>query len=194
MFTLSGSASIQCTSSQLVYNKRLNAVFHNIIVGNMRMLEKASGRAAFATMLILLGFGFGTIYVTASGDHGPIISLQSMNQFVCSGQEWPELAADEKITLEQQAIDIAFANVAIKRLVEGKKYSVHSSYQLIVRTKSMRQEGNWTIVEVEWDGKHRVLVTIAYDDDSGYYVNVNVTDKTVERYVFVEKIYQAQYR
>jgi hypothetical protein len=152
------------------------------------MLEKISKRVVFAAMLILLGFGFGTVYVIASGDRGTIITLQTGIRFAWAGSEWPELSADEQTMLEQQAIDIASDNVTIKGLLEGKQYSLYSSYSFLGRAKSIHQEGNYTIVEVEWDEKHRVLVTIIYDDGSGYYVNVNVTDRTVEYYVFAEKV------
>ena len=153
------------------------------------MLETFKGRALLATVLILIGFGLGMSYVVASGARGPIAYFEC--KVIWIGEE-PSLTPDGRIRLEEQAIDLALSNPRVKELIEGKQYRVVAAFYISGRYEIGPKEGEYTILRFEWDGKLRTLVTIIFADDSGYYVDVNLTDGIVEDIRYTSNVFPTQ--
>lgn len=145
------------------------------------MLETIKGRVLLAMVLILLGFGLGMVYVVASGAQGETITYEIPLEVkgIWVG-EAPRLTHEERIRLEEQAIDLALSDPRVKELVDAKQYRVVSNVGLKIRVIDETKEDEYMILRCEWDGKIRALVTIIFADGSGFSVDVNLTDGTVE--------------
>jgi 3-isopropylmalate dehydratase small subunit len=118
--------------------------------------------------VIAIGIATGLVYVHA-------LDGQKTYQFF----EVNIKPTERNQTLEKQAIALALADSRIKPLanVSGAQISatVGQNYQIIFDNNSTKT-GNCTAI---WDGKYTALVTIKYPDNSGYGVEVNITDKIV---------------
>jgi hypothetical protein len=124
--------------------------------------------------IMILGVLAGTVYVHAVGGQ------QSLTL-----SEGEPKTAEERVALENQAIELALADPRIQPLanVSGVKiFSVfHMNFQ-VVFDNNATQSGKFN---ASWDQKYRATVWIRYTDNSGYSVDVNITDKLVEEPVHV---------
>lgn len=119
-------------------------------------------------VIMIIGVLAGTVYVYAVGGQ------QSLTL-----SEGEPKTTEERVALENQAIELALADPRIQPLadVSGVKiFSVfHIDYQ-IVFDNNATQSGTFNAV---WDQKYRATVWIRYPDNTGYNVEVNITDKLV---------------
>jgi hypothetical protein len=118
--------------------------------------------------IMIMGVLAGTVYVYAVGGQ----------QYLTLNEGAPK-TAEERIALENQAIELALADPRIQSLtnVSGVKiFSVFTMHFQVIWDNNVTQSGKDT---VDWDQKYRATVWIRYPDNTGYSVDVNITDKLV---------------
>jgi len=84
---------------------------------------------------------------------------------------------EERIAMENQAIEIALSDPRVKPLVEGKEVRILSSFYIIGKLIPVYENG--TVGDGGTDGKYRAQVHLIYPDNTGYVIDVNITDKAV---------------
>ena len=128
---------------------------------------------ALIGVIMIVGVLAGAVYVHAVGGQ-PKLTLSD-------GQPKTQ---EERIALENQAIELALADSRIKQLanVSGVKIFSTSYMQVkIVYTNETTEGPGWVKdFKIDWDGKYRALVTIRYPDDTGYSIQVNITDRVID--------------
>ena len=122
---------------------------------------------ALIGVIMIVGVLAGAVYVHAVGGQTTLTLSAYEIKIVVHSQ-----------ALENQAIELALADSRIKTLadVSGAKINATLGMIKISFDSNSTRTGYCT---VEWDGKYRALVTIKYPDNTGYGVDVNVTDKLV---------------
>jgi hypothetical protein len=127
---------------------------------------------ALIGVIMIVGVLAGAVYVHAVGGQ-PKLTLSD-------GQPKTQ---EERIALENQAIELALADSRIKQLANVSGVKIFSTFYMqfkIVYTNETTEGPGWIKdFKIDWDGKYRALVTIRYPDDTGYGVDVNITDKVV---------------
>jgi len=121
--------------------------------------------------VIILGVILGTVYVQAAGD-----------QATLTLSEGEPKSETERIALENEAIEIALADPRVKLLVEGKTVKIFSTFYMkfqVVFDNETLCPIECSLFHLEWDQKYRAFVSIRYADDTGYGIDVNITDKIV---------------
>ena len=123
---------------------------------------------ALIGVIMIVGVLAGAVYVHAVGGQPKLTLSDGMLK-----------TQEKRLALENQAIELALADSRIKTLadVSGAKINatLGMNYKISFDDNSTRT-GYYTL---EWDGKYRALVTIKYPDNTGYGVDVNITDKLV---------------
>ena len=127
----------------------------------------------FIGAMMVLGVILGMVYVNAAG-----------SQATLTVSEGEVTSVEERIALENEAIQIALVDPRVKPLVEGKEVKIFSTYYTqgrLVYTNETTEGPGWIKdFEFAWDGKYRALVTIRYPDDTGYSIHVDITGRMVE--------------
>ncbi len=122
---------------------------------------------------MVLGVILGAAYVRAAGD-----------QTTLTLSEGTPHTVEDRVALENEAIEIALSDPRVKPLVEGKEVKIFSTYYTqgkLVYTNETTEGPGWIKdFEFAWDGKYRALVTIRYPDDTGYSIHVDITGRMVE--------------
>jgi len=152
------------------------------------MLETIKKKALLIAFLTLLGFGFGTVYVFASGAREVTTTALGVIQAIPDGETLFTL--EEGAGLKEQAVDVALNDPRVKELVEGKQYKalcISGPYFTLWLKEKVRGEAYHETYRVESDWKPRALVAIIFADNSGYCVEVNLTDNTVENIECIQK-------
>ena len=139
-------------------------------------------RMLLITILVTLGLGLGTIYVLVAGG-GEIQVMKG--EFVGDGLPTTD---DERERLEAQAIEVALGDERVKELIEGRQYELESTFYSTWQMETVSKDPGVETFKFVWDGKLRAMVTIVYEDDSGYFIHVNITDMTVESLKYIEQI------
>lgn len=142
---------------------------HKMVINVNKMKEYALIGA-----VMIIGVLAGTVYVHAVGSQQYLTLIEGAPK-----------TAGERIALENQAIELALADPRIQPLanVSGVKiFSVFTMHFQIIFDNNVTQSGKDT---VDWDQKYRATVWIRYTDNSGYSVDVNITDKLVGEPVHV---------
>ena len=120
--------------------------------------------------IMVLGVILGTVYVHAAGSQ-PKLTLS----------EGTPHTVEERVALENEAVEIALSDPRVRTLTEGKTVRIFSvfymNFHIVYDNVTNPAEGK--PFYVEWDQKYRAQVTIRYPDGSGYRVDVNITDKAV---------------
>ena len=118
--------------------------------------------------IMIIGVLAGTVYVHAVG-----------GQQILTLSEGAPKTAEERIALENQAIELALTDPKIQPLanVSGVKiFSVFTMHFQVIWDNNVTQSGKDV---VDWDQKYRATVWMRYPDNTGYSVDVNITDKLV---------------
>lgn len=123
--------------------------------------------------MMVLGVILGIMYVHAAG-----------GQATLTLSDGEPKSVEERVALENEAIQIALADPRVKPLVDGKEVRIFSTLytqgKLVYTNETMEGPGWIKDFKFDWDGKYRALITIRYPDDTGYGINVNITDRMVE--------------
>jgi len=101
------------------------------------------------------------------------------------GASPPAFTDVERVEQEQRAINFASSDHKVQELIQEKQYQVTSILRVTIRSVE-RGDKLWL---VEWDGKLYALVTIIFTDGSGYYIEVNLTDETIEEIRFTQSVF-----
>lgn len=101
------------------------------------------------------------------------------------GNSPPIFTDIERVELEQRAVDFALSDNGVKELIQATQYRVTSILRFTIR-RVERRDKLWLM---EWDGKLRALVTIIFTDNTGYYIEVNLTDETIEEIRFTQSVF-----
>ena len=132
----------------------------------MRKLRELTLIGAIMAVGVLAG-----LYVHASG-----------SQYIISVSDWGLKTPEERVALENQAIDLALSDSRVSKLanVTGVRIlsTFYTNFSLVFNKNDTLSPGA-SYITTTWDGKYRALVTIQYKDDTGYGVDVNITDKVV---------------
>jgi len=156
------------------------------------MFESIKGKAVLATLLILLGFSLSMVYVVASGAHGETVNYPVIVKFkeIWVDEEPPlfNMTWEEKVTLMEQARNLALSDSRVKGLVEGKQYHLETNLYVVgCLVYISLEEGEYRILCKwdDWDGKLRsqviiILAGTSIVNGSGYIVEVNLTDGMIE--------------
>jgi hypothetical protein len=146
--------------------------------------SKSWGSILKVASLVFLGMLLGSIFVYATdGERTFTFSLGE-----------PE-TVEERLELQNEAINIALSDSRVLPLTLEKEYRLlsilYNKYTVKELTKEQLGLNSWrSEVQLLWDGKHRALVTILYNDGSGYHVDVNITDGLVGGLGYFEKVIQ----
>ena len=119
--------------------------------------------------LMVLGAVLGVVYAST---YGPGTSLTLADT---------PITVEDRMAFENMAIEIALSDPRVKELTEGKTVMIFASFYRTfhaVDDNVTTQDGG-KLFHFEWDQKYRALVTIRYDDDTGYGVYINITDEEV---------------
>jgi hypothetical protein len=125
---------------------------------------------ALIGVIMIVGVLAGAVYIHAVGGQPKLTLSDGMPK-----------TQEERPALENQAIELALADSRIKQLANVSSIKIFSTFYMnfkIVYTNETT-EGPGKDLKIDWDGKYRALVTIRYPDDTGYGVDVNITDKVV---------------
>ena len=125
---------------------------------------------ALIGVIMIVGVLAGAVYVHAVGGQAKLTLSDGMPK-----------TQEERLALENQAIELALADPKIKPLTDVTGVKIFSTFYMnfkIVVTNETT-EGPGKDLKIVWDGKYTALVTIRYLDDTGYGVDVNITDKVV---------------
>lgn len=123
---------------------------------------------ALIGVIMIVGVLAGAVYVHAVGGQPKLTLSDGMPK-----------TQEERLALENQAIELALADPRIKPLANVTGVKIFSTFGMcfkIIFDNNVTQTGNF---KLDWDQKYRALVTIRYPDDTGYGVDVNITDKVV---------------
>jgi len=133
--------------------------------------------------MMVLGVILGTVYVYAAGGQATV-TLSDGELKISELKVFLEGEAIENEVIKNEAIQIALADSRVKPLVEGKEVRIFSNLYIrgkVVYTNETTEGPGWVKdIRFDWDGKHRALVTLRYPDNTGYSINVNITDRIVE--------------
>ncbi len=87
-------------------------------------------------------------------------------------------SVDDRIALENMAIEIALADPRVKPLFEGKECTIQAFYKKTFQLKFV--DNNTETFYAQWDGQDRASVQIRYPDNNGYWIEVNITNRIVD--------------
>ena len=121
--------------------------------------------------MMVLGVILGAVYVHAAGGQATLTLSEGTPKTV-----------EDRMALENEAIEIALSNPRVKPLTEGKTVRIFSTFYMTfhaVFDNETLSPVKGKLFHYEWDQKYRALVTIRYTDDTGYGIDVNITDKVV---------------
>jgi hypothetical protein len=122
--------------------------------------------------MMVLGVILGTVYVQAAG-----------GQATLTLSDGEPKSAEDRMALENEAIEIALSDPRVKPLTEGKTVRIFSTFYMTFHVEFIEKVpwgSAWReTFQYVWDGKYRALVTLRYPDDTGYGVDVNITDRVV---------------
>ena len=147
--------------------------------------KKISGmrnRALLVLVLIAVGIASGAVFLYTTNMNGTkgILVLDFVNGKIV-------LNAEDRELLKQQVINVTLENNQIKELVAGKNFSTHVILaKSISMTEKTIADDSPRRIYVEFD--YVAIVTLVFDDGSGYRIPVNWEDWTVGEPEYSEQI------
>jgi hypothetical protein len=136
----------------------------------MMSMHRLREYTLIGTMMVL-GVILGTAYVHTAGGQATLTLSEGTPHTV-----------EDRVALENEAIEIALSDPRLKPLTEGKTVRIFSTFYMtfhVVFDNETLSPVKGKLFHYEWDQKYRALVTIRYTDDTGYGIDVNITDKAV---------------
>lgn len=118
--------------------------------------------------IMIVGVLAGVVYASNVGGQATILKLS----------DGEPKSVEERIAFENEAIQIAIADPRVKPLVEGREVIIQAVFHMNFQLKFV--DNSTETFYAQWDGKHRASVHIRYPDDTGYWIEVNITDKIVD--------------
>lgn len=130
-------------------------------------------RTLLITALIIVGITFGSVFAYLEHANGTkdILILDFINGKIILDPEDREL-------LKQQIIDTTLANDAVNSLIANRNYTIH-----VTIAKSIQEINEIAVndssrrISIKFD--YTAIVTLTFEDGSGYYIPVNWEHWTV---------------
>jgi hypothetical protein len=134
--------------------------------GAVREMSTTRHYALIGTMIIL-GVLAGVVYASKVDTRPEVLTVGD-----------PILrTVEERAAYENEAIEIALADPRVKPLVEGREVTIRAVFGTLFEFKFY--ENSTDRYFAQWDGKYRASVYLRYPDDTGYGIEVNITDLIV---------------
>ncbi len=153
----------------------------------MRYAQGMRGKALWIPVLICSGIILGSIYTIIMNSQGATSTLEL--EFQNGGLI---LFPEDRAKIKKQAINATLEDDNVKTLLVGKNYTVQAtiitthSIQEILQNLTLIQSATRIIV----DGTDiAVVVTITFEDGSGYNIQVSWRDWTVGEPEFSEEVH-----
>ncbi len=124
---------------------------------------------AIIGVIMIAGVLAGAVYASRVG--GQVTVLNASDGI-------PGPSVDERVALENEAIQIALDDPRVKPLVEGKEVIIQAVFKTHFQLKFV--DNSTETFYAQWDGKYRTNVYLRYPDNTGYSIEVNITDKIVD--------------
>ena len=126
--------------------------------------------------IMIVGVLAGTVYVHAVGGQQYLTLIEGSPKTV-----------EDRVALENQATELALADPRIQSLANVSGVRIFAVFTMNFQViwdqvtingvlVNVTQSGKYTL---DWDQKYRATVWIRYPDNTGYGVDVNITDKLV---------------
>ena len=130
-------------------------------------------RTLLITALIIVGITFGSVFAYLEHANGPkdILILDFINGKIILDPEDREL-------LKQQIIDTTLGNDVVNSLIANRNYTIH-----VTIAKSIQEINEIAVndssrrIYIKFD--YTAIVTLTFEDGSGYYIPVNWEHWTV---------------
>jgi len=148
---------------------------------NKRILG-IGNRALLILVLVAVGIASGAVflYTTNMNEAKGILVLEFVNGRII-------LNAKDRELLKQQVINVTLEDDQVRELIAGKNFSTHV---VLAKSLSMTEEtvadGSSRRIYVEFD--YVAVVTLAFEDGSGYRIPVNWEEWTVGEPEYSEQI------
>ncbi len=139
-------------------------------------------RALLVMVLVAIGIALGSVflYTTSMNETKDILVLEFLNGRII-------LNAKDRELLRQQVINVTLEDDQVKELIAGRDFSTHV---VLAKSLSMTEEtvadGSSRRIFVKFD--YVAIVTLAFEDGSGYKIPVNWEDWTVGEPEYSEQI------
>ena len=151
------------------------------------MLKKIiQRRAIFSLMLVCLGVILGYLYVNAFSPKGTTYKLEfnvEPNQFI--------LLPEDREQIKEYATNIVLENTTVKSLLEGQDYTVQATITFQPSLSDVLTNNTLlrSTTRITLESNPVVVVTITFNDGSGYNVQVDIRDWKVHEPIFSEEVY-----
>lgn len=135
--------------------------------------QRTRTRTLLITALIIVGITFGSVFAYQEHANGTkdILILDFINGKIVLDPEDREL-------LKQQIIDMTLTNDVVNSLIANRNYTIH-----VTITKSIQEINEIPVndssrrISIKFD--YTAIVTLTFQDGSGYYIPVNWEHWTV---------------
>jgi hypothetical protein len=133
--------------------------------------NKISGtgrKALLIITLVVIGIASGSIYLISANEPEAILVLDFINGKII-------LDAEDRELLKQEVIDITLENEKVKILTDGKNFTIHVTLvKSIQEIEEIAVDDSGRRIFIEFD--YVAVVTLIFDDGSGYTIPVNWED------------------
>lgn len=153
----------------------------------MRGVQGMRGRTLWILTLISIGIILGSIYVYEMNSQGAtnILELEFNNGVFT-------LVPEDRAKIKEQAINVTLEDDKVKALLVGKVFTIQatitSNYtiQEILQNNTLIHSSTRIIIN---GVDIVVVVTITFEDGSGYNVQIDLRDWTISEPEFSEEVY-----
>jgi hypothetical protein len=153
----------------------------------MRLTQGMKGKALWIPLLICGGIILGSVYTIIMNSQGATNTLEL--EFQNGGLI---LFPEDRAKIKKQAINVTLEDDNVKTLLVGKNYTIQAT---IITTYSIQEIlQNLTLIHsltrIIVDGEDIVVVvTLTFEDGSGYNIQIDWRDWTVGEPEFSEEVY-----
>ena len=147
-----------------------------------KKILRMRNRALLIMVLVAVGIALGSVflYTTNMNETKDILVLEFVNGRII-------LNAKDRELLKQQVINVTLENNQIKELIAGKNFSTHVILAKSIRmTEERIADDSPRRIFVEFD--YVAIVTLTFEDGSGYKIPVNWEEWTVGEPEYSEQI------
>ena len=152
----------------------------------MRYMKGTRGRILRILALVSIGVTLGSIYVYKMNSWRAtnVLELDFENGGLI-------LLPADRIKIKEQAVNKAMENDKVKALLVGKSYTVQATLIINSTIQEITQNNTLTrsSTRITVRGYLVVVVTITFEDGSGYNIQIDLRDWTVGEPEFAEKVY-----
>lgn len=152
----------------------------------MRNVQGMRGRTLCILALISISIILGSIYAYERNSQGAtnVLELDFENAGLI-------LLPEDRIKIKEQAIDYAMEDDKVKELLVGKSYTIQATLTINSTIQEITQNNTLTrsSTRITVKGYMVAVVTITFEDGSGYNVQVDLRDWTVGEPEFAEEVY-----